>query len=269
MLWKGFYHDFSTKEASASGGELCPPASPLGALPPAPLRFLRPLTIYPGGAPAYDQCIGVCTSSSHLQNRCDVIMVTTYSTLCRLALYMLFAGAGPGFFKRGCAKIKDRQIIGACGDRECLRGDVLPQKRRKIVIFKVNLHDLVHSFCLGCPHKVKRTISAKRGLAGCATPSKSTPSLMFVRKYACSMKRCSQTITHVVETWFEHHVYSQSGIKVATSICNGTRVFSPKILMGGDSTGTDRDEVGWGGELAKNPSQNCPPNAELGHFLLF
>ena len=40
-------------------------------------------------------------------------------------------------------------------------GDVPPQKGRKIVIFKVNSHDLVHSFCLGCPHKVRRPISAK------------------------------------------------------------------------------------------------------------
>ena len=46
MLWKGFYHDFSTKNASASGA--LPPGPPPGALPPGPPRFLAPLTIFPG-----------------------------------------------------------------------------------------------------------------------------------------------------------------------------------------------------------------------------
>ena len=47
-----------------------------------------------------------------------------------------------------------------CGDRGCLRG-MCPSEAEKIVIFKVSLHDLVHSFCLGCPHKVRHPISAK------------------------------------------------------------------------------------------------------------
>ena len=52
-----------------------------------------------------------------------------------------------------------------------------PQKRRKIVIFKVNLHDLVHTFCLRRPHKVRRSISAKNRGGACAAcaPSKSAP----------------------------------------------------------------------------------------------
>ena len=76
---------------------------------------------------------------------------------------MHMSGADPEFFKRGGAKIKDRQNLWGQGVSE---GDVPPQKQRKIVSFKVNLHDLVHSFCLGCPHKVRRTISAKnRGSA--------------------------------------------------------------------------------------------------------
>ena len=49
VLWKGFYHDFSTKRASASGdfapwphqGAL-PPGSMTGALPPGPPRWHRP-----------------------------------------------------------------------------------------------------------------------------------------------------------------------------------------------------------------------------------
>ena len=43
MLWEGFYHDFSTKKASASG-----------ALPPDPQGNFAPLMIYPGTAPAWD-----------------------------------------------------------------------------------------------------------------------------------------------------------------------------------------------------------------------
>ena len=52
------------------------------------------------------------------------------------------------------------------------------------------------------------------------------------------------------------------------------RVFFSKFLMGGDSKFSvpDGDEVGWGGgDLRKKSdwSQNCPPYAKLGHFLLF
>ena len=44
--------------------------------------------------------------------------------------------------------------------------DVPPQKLRKMVIFKVNLRDLVHTFLPGRPHKVRRPVSAKnRGSA--------------------------------------------------------------------------------------------------------
>ena len=63
VLWKGFYHDFSTiKKASASGGlcpltptkGLCPLDSRQGVLPPGPPRFICPTPprIYPGTAPA-------------------------------------------------------------------------------------------------------------------------------------------------------------------------------------------------------------------------
>ena len=40
MLWKGFYHDFSTKKASASGAS--PPDPHQGALPPGPLPGALP-----------------------------------------------------------------------------------------------------------------------------------------------------------------------------------------------------------------------------------
>ena len=87
------------------------------------------------------------------------------------------SGADPGFLKRGGTQIKDWQNFGTCGDRGCLRGMCPPQKWRKTVIFKINLHDLVHSFCLRCSHKVRRPISAKnrRACAPPAPPSKSAP----------------------------------------------------------------------------------------------
>ena len=47
VLWKGFYHDFSTKKASASGGEPC-----RGRCPLDPQGSFAPLTIYLGAAPA-------------------------------------------------------------------------------------------------------------------------------------------------------------------------------------------------------------------------
>ena len=51
VLWKGFYHDFSTKKASASGGN-----PHQGVLPPGPLGSLAPpLTIYPGATPGSNQ----------------------------------------------------------------------------------------------------------------------------------------------------------------------------------------------------------------------
>ena len=61
MLWEGFYHDFSTKKVSASGGlrPLTPtnglrPLDPRqgGAAPWTPEVTSPPLTIYPGAAPA-------------------------------------------------------------------------------------------------------------------------------------------------------------------------------------------------------------------------
>ena len=50
MLWKSFYHDFSTWKAPASGGTkgLCP-LDPKVALPA--------LTIYPGAVPVYEHCV--------------------------------------------------------------------------------------------------------------------------------------------------------------------------------------------------------------------
>ena len=46
LLWKGFYHDFSTKEASASDPHQ-------GACPLAPRGSFAPLAIYPGAAPVF------------------------------------------------------------------------------------------------------------------------------------------------------------------------------------------------------------------------
>ena len=61
MLWEGFYHDFSTKKVSASGGfapcphQRAPPPGPPpgGAAPWTPVVTSPPLTIYPGAAPVY------------------------------------------------------------------------------------------------------------------------------------------------------------------------------------------------------------------------
>ena len=59
MLWEGFYHDFSTKKVSASGGfapwppqGALPPGPPAGgAAPSTPEATPLPLTIYPGATP--------------------------------------------------------------------------------------------------------------------------------------------------------------------------------------------------------------------------
>ena len=59
MLWEGFYHDFSTKKVSASGGFApwppprgsAPGPLPGGAAPWTPEVTSPPLTIYPGAAP--------------------------------------------------------------------------------------------------------------------------------------------------------------------------------------------------------------------------
>ena len=55
MLWEGFYHDFSTKKVSASGG-FAPWPPPRGSAPWTPPEVTSPpLAIYPSAAPAYDQ----------------------------------------------------------------------------------------------------------------------------------------------------------------------------------------------------------------------
>ena len=52
MLWEGFYHDFSTKKVSASGG-FAPWPPPGGAAPWTPKITSPPLTIYPGATPVH------------------------------------------------------------------------------------------------------------------------------------------------------------------------------------------------------------------------
>ena len=65
VLWKGFYHDFSTKKVSASGG-FAPWPPPRGSAPWTPARgpapwtpevTSPPLTIYPAAAPVCDTII--------------------------------------------------------------------------------------------------------------------------------------------------------------------------------------------------------------------
>ena len=51
VLWKGFYHDFSTKKASASQKGFQP--QPRGSAPWTPEVPSLPLKIYPGADPAY------------------------------------------------------------------------------------------------------------------------------------------------------------------------------------------------------------------------
>ena len=66
MLWEGFYHDFSTKKVSASGGFVpwppprgsAPGPPPGGAAPWTPEVTSPPLTIYPGAAPEYQDVKG-------------------------------------------------------------------------------------------------------------------------------------------------------------------------------------------------------------------
>ena len=55
MLWEGFYHDFSAKKVSASGG-FAPWPPPRGSAPWTPEVTSPPLTIYPGAAPVLVQC---------------------------------------------------------------------------------------------------------------------------------------------------------------------------------------------------------------------
>ena len=50
VLWKGFYHDFSTKKASASGG-FAPLTPTKGLCSLDPRGSFAPLTIYPGATP--------------------------------------------------------------------------------------------------------------------------------------------------------------------------------------------------------------------------
>ena len=64
MLWKGFYHDFSTKKASASGG-FAPSPPPRGSAPWTPEVPSPPLTIYPGAAPG-GSCVMIIIYSEEI-----------------------------------------------------------------------------------------------------------------------------------------------------------------------------------------------------------
>ena len=80
--------------------------------------------------------------------------------LCHAGTVGDLRGQIQDFLKEGAPKLRtDRTSVHVWN--RVSEWDVLTQKWRKIIIFKVNLHDLVHSFCLGCPHKVRRPISAR------------------------------------------------------------------------------------------------------------
>ena len=66
--------------------------------------------------------------------------------------------ADPDFFKGGGQSRTDRTFSPV--ETGCLIG-MCPIRSGVNVIFKVNSHDLVHSFCLRHPHEVWRPISAK------------------------------------------------------------------------------------------------------------
>ena len=74
----------------------------------------------------------------------------------------------------------------------------------KIVIFKVNLHDLVHSFCMGHPQKVRRPISAKNRGGPCRVRHPLNPPLIYNSKSDIgsvdkNMNRFSPTINGYLE----------------------------------------------------------------------
>ena len=74
---------------------------------------------------------------------------------------MVLQGRIQDFLKGGAPKLRtDRTSVPV--RTGVVWGGMCPLRSgEKFVIFKVNSHDLVHSVCLGCPHKVRRPISAK------------------------------------------------------------------------------------------------------------
>ena len=74
MLWEGFYHDFSTKKVSGSGGS--PPDPHQGAPPPDHEVTSPPLTIYPGAAPAH-------------RSKCTVSLNSNFTILKNLKLFLI------------------------------------------------------------------------------------------------------------------------------------------------------------------------------------
>ena len=68
-------------------------------------------------------------------------------------------GAAPRFCEREVPKLRTDTILAIVGTGVL---EYVPlQKCKKYVIFKGNLHDSVHSFCLRCPYKNRCPISAK------------------------------------------------------------------------------------------------------------
>ena len=67
-----------------------------------------------------------------------------------------YLGRIQDFLKEGMPKLRTDRTSSSVGtDTE------------KTVIFKVNSHDLVHAFCLGCPHEVRHLIFAKKKEGAC------------------------------------------------------------------------------------------------------
>ena len=66
------------------------------------------------------------------------------------------------FLIEGAPKSRTNRTLAPVGwVQEVSEGDVPPEKWRKNSIFEANSRDLVDSFCLICPHKLRRPISIK------------------------------------------------------------------------------------------------------------
>ena len=79
MLWEGFYHDFSTKQVSASGGS-APWPPPRGSAPWTPEVTSPPRTIYPGAAPVY---------TYYLRGPLGSIVCFTLIMMCQLQILIV------------------------------------------------------------------------------------------------------------------------------------------------------------------------------------
>ena len=149
--------------------------------------------------------------------------------------HLQFSGVDPGFFERGAPKLMTDRTSGPVGTGGVWGGCAPIRSGEKFVIFKVSSHDLVHSFCLGRPHKVRCPIS-------------SNPPLFFVTRdisthWVLKALLCDSRSTHIGNTEPQAVKLDQKYERIPILRCRRKPECPEKTYQGGYGIGKPNSHI--------------------------